>query len=75
MGCLLTFIIVAWWTLTKLQQGNNSAIKAVNGNTKFHQLLTEFPSLVEAVSTPRKLKHSIVTRGPTVFSKPRLHPD
>ncbi|GFQ83375.1 retrovirus-related Pol polyprotein from transposon 297 [Trichonephila clavata] len=57
-------------SLTKLQaqgtvqQGNNSAIKAVNGNTKFHQLLVEFPSLVEAVSTPRKVKHSIVTRGP-----------
>ncbi|GFR02630.1 retrovirus-related Pol polyprotein from transposon 297 [Trichonephila clavata] len=67
-------------SLTKLQtqgtvqQGNNSAIKAVNGNTKFHRLLAEFPSLVEAVSTPRKLKHevkhSIVTRGPPVFSKP-----
>ncbi|GFS64669.1 retrovirus-related Pol polyprotein from transposon 297 [Nephila pilipes] len=47
-------------SLTKLQaqgtvqQGNNSAIKAVNGNTKFHRLLSEFPSLVEAVSTPRK---------------------
>ncbi|GFT91809.1 transposon Ty3-I Gag-Pol polyprotein [Nephila pilipes] len=50
-------------SLTKLQaqgtvqQGNNSAIKAVNGNTKFHRLLAEFPSLVEAVSTSRKLKH------------------
>ncbi|GFS70976.1 transposon Ty3-I Gag-Pol polyprotein [Nephila pilipes] len=50
-------------SLTKLQaqgtvqQGNNSAIKAVNGNTKFHRLLAEFPSLFEAVSTSRKLKH------------------
>ncbi|GFU56804.1 retrovirus-related Pol polyprotein from transposon 297 [Nephila pilipes] len=69
-------------SLTKLQaqgtvqQGNNSAIKAVNGNTKFPRLLAEFPSLVEAVSTSRKLKHSIITRGPPVFSKPRrLHPE
>ncbi|GFS49869.1 retrovirus-related Pol polyprotein from transposon 297 [Trichonephila inaurata madagascariensis] len=57
----------------KVQQGNNSGIKTVNDNTKFHRLLTEFPSLVEAVSTPRKLryemKHTIVTRGPPVFSK------
>ncbi|GFT21882.1 retrovirus-related Pol polyprotein from transposon 297 [Nephila pilipes] len=50
-------------SLTKLQtqgtvqQGNNSAIKAVNGNTKFHRLLAEFPCPVEAVSTSRKLKH------------------
>ncbi|GFS97528.1 retrovirus-related Pol polyprotein from transposon 297 [Nephila pilipes] len=69
-------------SLTKLQmqgtvqQGNNSAIKAVNGNTKSHRLLAEFPSLIEAVSTPRKLKHSIITRGPPVFSKPcRVHPE
>ncbi|GFS95879.1 retrovirus-related Pol polyprotein from transposon opus [Nephila pilipes] len=68
-------------SLTKLQaqgtvqQGNNSAIKAINGNIKFHRLFAEFPSLVEAVSTPRKLnhemKHSIIKRGPPVFSKPR----
>ncbi|GFT38507.1 retrovirus-related Pol polyprotein from transposon 297 [Nephila pilipes] len=59
----------------KVQQGNNSVIKGVNGNTKFHRLLAEFPSLVEAVSTSRKLKHevkhSIITRGLPVFSKPR----
>ncbi|GFT53395.1 transposon Ty3-I Gag-Pol polyprotein [Nephila pilipes] len=47
-------------SLTKLQkkgtgqQENISAIKAVNGNTKFHRLLAEFPSLVEAVSTPQE---------------------
>ncbi|GFS70353.1 retrovirus-related Pol polyprotein from transposon opus [Trichonephila clavipes] len=63
-----------------VQQGNNSGIKVVNGNTKFHRLLAEFPSLVEATSAPRKLKHevkhTIITRGPPVFSKPRrLHPD
>ncbi|GFS98651.1 retrovirus-related Pol polyprotein from transposon 297 [Trichonephila clavipes] len=73
-------------SLTKLQmqgtgqQGNNSGIKAVNGNTQFHRLLAEFLSLVEAVSTPRKQKHevkdTIITRGPPVFSKPlRLRPD
>ncbi|GFV29528.1 retrovirus-related Pol polyprotein from transposon 297 [Trichonephila clavipes] len=73
-------------SLTKLQmqgtmqQGNNSGIKVINGNTKFHRLLAEFPSLVEANSAPRKLKHevkhTILTRGPPVFSKPRrLHPD
>ncbi|GFQ87529.1 retrovirus-related Pol polyprotein from transposon 297 [Trichonephila clavata] len=55
-GCLVD-------SLTKLhtqgmvQQGNYSGIKAANGNTKFHRLLSEFPSLVEAVSTPRKLRH------------------
>ncbi|GFR21371.1 retrovirus-related Pol polyprotein from transposon 297 [Trichonephila clavata] len=43
-----------------VQQGNNSGIKAVNGNTKFHRFLAEFPSLVEAVSTPRKLRHETV---------------
>ncbi|GFX89743.1 retrovirus-related Pol polyprotein from transposon 297 [Trichonephila clavipes] len=63
-----------------VQQGNNSGIKVVNGNTKFHRLLAEFPSLVEATSAPRKLKHevkhTIITRGPSFFSKPRrLHPD
>ncbi|GFW62266.1 hypothetical protein TNCV_4421531 [Trichonephila clavipes] len=52
-------------SLTKLQtqgtvqQGNNSGIKVVNGNTKFHRLLAEFPSLVEAISAPRKLKHEV----------------
>ncbi|GFS98070.1 retrovirus-related Pol polyprotein from transposon opus [Trichonephila clavipes] len=40
-----------------VQQGNNSGMKVVNGNTKFHRLLAEFPSLVEATSAPRKLKH------------------
>ncbi|GFW37290.1 hypothetical protein TNCV_2632741 [Trichonephila clavipes] len=40
-----------------VQQGNNSEIRAVNGTTKFPRLLAEFPSLVEAVSTQRKLKH------------------
>ncbi|GFT07072.1 retrovirus-related Pol polyprotein from transposon opus [Trichonephila clavipes] len=63
-----------------VQQGNNSGIKVVNGDTKFHRLLAEFPSLVEATSAPRKLKHEVkhtrITRGPPVFSKPRrLHPD
>ncbi|GFU69855.1 retrovirus-related Pol polyprotein from transposon 297 [Trichonephila clavipes] len=67
-------------SLTKLQtqgtvqQGNNSGIKTVNGNHKCHRLLAEFRSLVEAVSTPRKLrhegKHTIATRGPPVFFKP-----
>ncbi|GFY09849.1 hypothetical protein TNCV_3698111 [Trichonephila clavipes] len=51
-----TFVMVD--SLTKLktqnmmQQRNNSGIKAVNGNIKFHWLLAEFPSLVEDVSTP-----------------------
>ncbi|GFR25644.1 retrovirus-related Pol polyprotein from transposon opus [Trichonephila clavata] len=60
-GCLVD-------SLTKLhtqgmvQQGNNSGTKAVNGNTKFHRLLAEFPSLVEAVSTHRKLRHEIPVR-------------
>ncbi|GFX80999.1 retrovirus-related Pol polyprotein from transposon 17.6 [Trichonephila clavipes] len=59
-----------------VQQGNNSGIMVVNGNTKFHRLLAEFPSLVEATSAPRKLKHTIITREPPVFSKSRrLHPD
>ncbi|GFX44924.1 retrovirus-related Pol polyprotein from transposon 17.6 [Trichonephila clavipes] len=54
-----------------VQQGNNSGIKVVNGNTKFHRLLAEFPSLVEAISAPRKLKHevkhTILTRGSPIF--------
>ncbi|GFR32454.1 retrovirus-related Pol polyprotein from transposon opus [Trichonephila clavata] len=60
-GCLVD-------SLTKLhtqgmvQQGNNSGIEAVNGNTKFHRLLVEFLYLVEAVSTPRKLRHEIPVR-------------
>ncbi|GFT31020.1 peptidase A2 domain-containing protein [Trichonephila clavipes] len=51
-------------SLTKLQthgmvqQGNNFEIQTVNGNIKFHRLLAEFPSIVEAVSTSRKLKHN-----------------
>ncbi|GFS82674.1 retrovirus-related Pol polyprotein from transposon opus [Nephila pilipes] len=42
--------------LTKLQtqgtvrQWNNSGVKAVHGNDKFHRLLAEFPSLIESVS-------------------------
>ncbi|GFS81428.1 retrovirus-related Pol polyprotein from transposon 297 [Nephila pilipes] len=54
-GCLVD-------SLTKLQsqgtvqQGNHYGVKAVNGNTKFHRLIAEFPFLIEAVSTPSKLK-------------------
>ncbi|GFR24312.1 retrovirus-related Pol polyprotein from transposon 297 [Trichonephila clavata] len=53
-----------------VQQGNNSGIKAVNGNTKFHRLLAEFPSLVEAVSTPRKLRHEERSWQSPNFPKP-----
>ncbi|GFS29503.1 retrovirus-related Pol polyprotein from transposon opus [Nephila pilipes] len=70
--CLLTSL-TKFQTWVTVQQWNNSGIKAVNGNTKFHQLLTEFHSLFEAVSIPRQLKynvtHSILTRGPPIFSK------
>lgn len=73
-------------SLTKLQtqgmvrKGGESVIKTVGGNTKFHRLLFDFPSLTEVVSTQRRVrhdvKHSIVTRGPPVFSRPRrLPPD
>ncbi|GFY57868.1 hypothetical protein TNIN_215241 [Trichonephila inaurata madagascariensis] len=44
-----------------VQQGNNSEIKAVNGTTKFPRLLAEYPALVEAVLTQRKLKHKRIS--------------
>ncbi|GFU12416.1 transposon Ty3-I Gag-Pol polyprotein [Nephila pilipes] len=59
----LVYLLIKLQTQGTVQQGNNSAIKAVNGNTKFHRLLAEFPSLVEAVSTPRKLKHEDILAG------------
>ncbi|GFQ94633.1 retrovirus-related Pol polyprotein from transposon 297, partial [Trichonephila clavata] len=54
-GCLVDSLIKLH-THGMVKQGNNSGIKAVNGNTKFQRLLAEFSSLVEAVSTPRKLR-------------------
>ncbi|GBL88608.1 hypothetical protein AVEN_195610-1 [Araneus ventricosus] len=71
--------------LTKLQSrgtvqcGKGADIKTINGDTEFHRLLSEFPSLTEASSTRQAkhdIKHCIQTTGPPVFSRPRrLPPD
>ncbi|GBM64537.1 hypothetical protein AVEN_95069-1, partial [Araneus ventricosus] len=77
-GCLID-------PLTKLQSrgtvqcGKGADIKTISGDTEFHRLLSEFPSLTEASST-RQAKHDIKqciqTTGPPVFSRPRrLPPD
>ncbi|GBN20671.1 Retrovirus-related Pol polyprotein from transposon 297 [Araneus ventricosus] len=77
-GCLID-------PLTKLQSrgtvqcGKGSDIKTISGDTEFHRLLSEFPSLTEASSTRQAkhdIKHCIQTTGPPVFSRPRrLPPD
>lgn len=57
------------------------SIKAVSGNSEYHQLLTQYPNLVKPSGIFRKAKHSTVhyirtTPGPPVYSKPRrLAPD
>ncbi|GBL88486.1 Retrovirus-related Pol polyprotein from transposon 297 [Araneus ventricosus] len=77
-GCLID-------PLTKLQSrgtvqcGKGADIKTISGDTEFHRLLSEFPSLTEASSTRQAkhdIKHCIQTTGPPVFSRPRrLPPD
>ncbi|GBM58798.1 hypothetical protein AVEN_179343-1 [Araneus ventricosus] len=71
--------------LTKLQSrgtlqcGKCADIKTIKGDTEFHRLLSEFPSLTEASSTRQAkhdINHCIQTTGPPVFSRPRrLPPD
>ncbi|GBN21462.1 hypothetical protein AVEN_203532-1 [Araneus ventricosus] len=59
--------------LTKLQSrgtvqcGKGADIKTISGDTEFHRLLSEFPSLTEASSTRQAkhdIKHCIQTTGP-----------
>ncbi|GIY74287.1 retrovirus-related Pol polyprotein from transposon 297 [Caerostris extrusa] len=58
-----------------LYAGNASSVKVIIENSKFHQLLSEFPTLIGANTTPNKIVHEvehwIQTNGPPVFSKPR----
>ncbi|XP_015911958.1 uncharacterized protein [Parasteatoda tepidariorum] len=66
--------------LTKLQTrgtryaGIASTVKIILENSKFHNLLSEFPDLIRSGVTPRKVKHGvehwIQTKGPPIFSKP-----
>lgn len=57
------------------------SIKAVSGNSEFHQLLSQHPNLVKPSGVFREANHSTVhyirtTPGPPVYSKPRrLAPD
>ncbi|GIY87717.1 retrovirus-related Pol polyprotein from transposon 297 [Caerostris extrusa] len=60
--------------LTQLQRkgtlyaGNSSSVKAIIENSKFHQLLSEFPTLIGENTTPNKIVHGvehwIQTNGP-----------
>ncbi|GBM66744.1 Retrovirus-related Pol polyprotein from transposon 297 [Araneus ventricosus] len=70
-GCLID-------PLTKLQSrgtvqcGKGADIKTISGDTKFHRLLSEFPSLTEASSTRQAkhdIKHCIQTTGPPAIKK------
>lgn len=63
-----------------LYVGKSSSVKAIIENSKFHQLLAEFPTLIKSNCTPRKIVHGvehwIQTNGPPVFGKTRrLPPD
>ncbi|GIY12551.1 retrovirus-related Pol polyprotein from transposon 297 [Caerostris darwini] len=70
--------------LTKLQTkgtlyaGNFSSVKTIIENSKLHQLLSEFPTLIGPNTTPNKIVHGvehwIQTNGSPVFSKPRRLP-
>lgn len=57
------------------------SIKAISGNTDFHQLLSQYPDLIKPSGIFREVKHSTVhyihtTPGPPVFCRPRrLAPD
>ncbi|GIX96543.1 retrovirus-related Pol polyprotein from transposon 297 [Caerostris darwini] len=61
-----------------LYAGNSSSVKAIIEKSKFHQLLSEFPTLIGANTTPNEIVHGvehwIQTNGPPVFSKPRRLP-
>ncbi|GFT50771.1 hypothetical protein NPIL_95951 [Nephila pilipes] len=65
--------------MEECNNGINPESSQLNSTPSFIDC-SEFPSLDEPVSIPRQLKndvkHSVLTRGSTVFSKPRqLTPD
>lgn len=57
------------------------SVKAISGNSEYHQLLAEYPVLTKPSGVHREIKHNTVhyirtTPGPPVFCRPRrLAPD
>lgn len=68
-------------TSGQLKHCNQTSIKAISGNSEFHHLLAEYPSLTKPSGLPREVKHSTVhyirtNPGQPVFCRPRrLAPD
>ncbi|KAL0871742.1 hypothetical protein ABMA27_004246 [Loxostege sticticalis] len=58
-----------------------ASVKAVTGDSRYHQLLREYPDITRPAGTPQAVKHQTVhhirtTPGPPVTSRPRrLPPD
>jgi cleavage and polyadenylation specificity factor subunit 1 len=54
---------------------NIPSLKCVNGNSKYHELLKQFPSILRPPRADVKINHSIqhhiITKGPPVFARPR----
>lgn len=61
--------------------GYDSSIKVVQGGTKWHTLLQEFPEILKPIGTTTEIRHSTLhhiktTPGPPISSRPRrLAPD
>lgn len=73
--------VTTLFTPGTVKKCNQVSVKAISGNTDFHQLLSQFPNLIKPSGVFREIKHSTVhyihtTPGPPVFCRPRrLAPD
>lgn len=73
--------ITSLYSPATLKTCDQASIKAISGNSEYHNLLKKFPDLTKPPGVHRAVKHSTVhyintTPGPPVFCRPRrLAPD